>query len=139
MTRRTGPQGAESTAPYYTIMRENERRLLRSALEEFKTVPAAAMAIGISGVYFGNRAIYLGGVFEGQPPREPPGRVTDTRKNVRAEKIPPRKPGPGENKNSLWRSMSDARDSSLKHESRNNGSGSSSTSNDKDPIEPSDL
>jgi hypothetical protein len=89
-------------APYFVQMRELERQLLRSALEQAIEIVGpnvkeqlhfAARILGIQFAYFRVRSRYLGGVLEGEPRCEPPTKsVTDAwaRESVRTGPKPRR-------------------------------------------------
>jgi hypothetical protein len=93
--RKGGPGRAYRTEPFFVAIRNAERRILRSALDEFKTMRAAADAMGITENHFATRSIQLGGVLPNQPAREPPGNIHLARDNARGDGVNiPAKPGP---------------------------------------------
>lgn len=76
---------SNQSAPYFMTMRENERRMLGSAIDYCGSISAAADALGVTKEYIRLRALHLGGVLPGQPKREPPGPIRQARRDVRAE------------------------------------------------------
>jgi hypothetical protein len=86
MTR--GQRRYKGEGPYYVAVRAAERRILRDALATFGNDRDAANALGIEPEYFRVKSIHLGGVYEGQPEREPPGPISVARANARAEGVP---------------------------------------------------
>ena len=62
----------DPNAPYYVLLRDAERKILRDALEYHDgNESAAAAMLGISHTLVGKRARLLGGVYPDDPRREP--------------------------------------------------------------------
>ena len=76
---------SNSSAPYFVTMRENERRMLISAIDYCGSIRAAAAALGVTKEYVRLRALHLGGILPNQAKREPPGPILKTRRSVRSE------------------------------------------------------
>ena len=80
-----GRKASSSSAPYYVSLRESERRMILGALDAAgDSWAAAARILGVSPKYLRLRALHLGGVFDDQPRREPPGDI----KTIRREDFP---------------------------------------------------
>ena len=76
------------TAPYFVQLRAFERRLLREAIAAAGGSADAAQVLGVPLEYVRARGIYLGGVFAGEPEREPPDRIRQAWDAARSANTP---------------------------------------------------